>query len=651
MKSMWIWYSGDFEMYHSQKLHLRRMEREVCYPAFWKLPEAYTNVMFKKNITIEKAENFKVIAKGVGFVKVNNKKYPFDKNIEIEKGIYEITIVVSNMNGLPCAYIDGDQIVSDGSWLCDCYDYRWRPVGTNENYTQIDDDPNIFKFSYKEIYPVNVIEKNGGVLYDFGEETFAKLKFNKIGNRSVYCGETDIEALDTDNSYTFYTLTENDEGKSQEATAFRYLFIPDAEIDDISLEAYYEYIPHSIKGEFKCSDDELTRIWDVAAHTFELNSREFYLDGIKRDRWVWAGDSYQSYFVNRYLFFDEDIVRRTITCLGTKGSVNLHINLIMDYTFYWIMSVYDYYEMTGDLEFVRSILPRMKVYMDFVISRLDEDGFASQQEDDWIFIDWANIDKEGATCAEQMLLMRSIESYSKMLDILGEDCSAFYDRLSSLKNKVNECFWNEEKGAFIDSFKSGKNNVTRHANIFALLFGYATEEQREKIIKNVILNDEIEQIKTPYFKFYELESLCNVGKYDIVLDRMKEYWGAMLKAGATSFWEEYDLTRPWQEQLGNYNLKYAMSLCHAWGASPIYLLGRYFLGVKPTGVGYETFEVRPNIDAFDTLDAKVPVKNGFVCIKKEKNSLEVLSNRDGGVLIYKRNQYVLKNNKSVVVGL
>ena len=163
------------------------------------------------------------------------------------------------------------------------------------------------------------------------------------------------------------------------------------------------------------------------------------------------------------------------------------------------------------------------------------------------------------------------------------------------------------------------------------------------------MNDEIEQIKTPYFKFYELEALCNVGKCHIVLDRMKEYWGAMLKAGATSFWEEYDLTRPWQEQLGNYNLKYAMSLCHAWGASPIYLLGRYFLGIKPTSTGYETFEVRPNIDAFDTLDATIPVKGGFVNIKKNNNRVEVLSDRDGGVLIYKENKYVLQSNKSIVI--
>ncbi|MBP3359812.1 MAG: alpha-rhamnosidase [Clostridia bacterium] len=651
MKSMWMWYYGDFEMYHSQRVHLRRMERDVCFPAFWKLPEAYTNVMFKKNFTLEETEVFRVTAKGVGFVKVNNKKYSFDKDIELTKGEYEIIIAVSNLNGLPCAYVEGKTIVSNNTWLSDCYDYRWTPAGTNEKYSDKSDDPNVFKFSYRELIPVSVKKINGGVLYDYGEETFARLKFNKIGAGYVFYGETEQEALDTENSYTYHCLTEEDEGILKEGKAFRYVFIPESKNADVDFTAYYEYIPHTKKGEFKCSDEELTKIWEVAAHTFELNSREFYLDGIKRDRWVWSGDSYQSYFINRYLFFDEDIVRRTITCLGSKGEIKLHINTIMDYTFYWIMSIYDYYEMTGDIEFVRNIYPRVKAYMNFIMSRLDENGFASKQDNDWIFIDWADIDKEGAVCAEQMLLMRCIESYIRILNVLGEKCGEYKEKFLDLKEKVNLYFWNEEKGAFIDSFKSGKNNVSRHANIFALLFGYAAEDRRKKIIENVILNDEVEQIKTPYFKFYELEALCNVERYDEVIKRMKEYWGAMLKIGATSFWEEFDVNRPWQEQLGNYNLKYAMSLCHAWGSSPIYLIGRYILGIRPTGIGYETFEVKPVIDCFEDLEAKIPIKNGFVSIAKHNNVAEILSDRDGGTLINRGCVYQIKRNEPVILKL
>ncbi|MBN2614002.1 MAG: hypothetical protein JXB00_20765 [Bacteroidales bacterium] len=42
-----------------------------------------------------------------------------------------------------------------------------------------------------------------------------------------------------------------------------------------------------------------------------------------------------------------------------------------------------------------------------------------------------------------------------------------------------------------------------------------------------------------------------------------------------------------------YGRRFGKSLCHAWGASPVYLLGRYFVGVRPTKPGYEEFEIRP----------------------------------------------------------
>jgi alpha-L-rhamnosidase len=196
--------------------------------------------------------------------------------------------------------------------------------------------------------------------------------------------------------------------------------------------------------------------------------------------------------------------------------------------------------------------------------------------------------------------------------------------------KINELYWNDEKGAFIDSFESGKNNVSRHANIFALLFDFTTEKQRESIVRNVILNDEVQPIKTPYFKFYELDAMCKIGKLDYVIKQILNYWGGMLKEGATSFWEEYDEELNIEEQLEMYGLKYAKSLCHAWGASPIYLIGRYYLGVRPTSAGYETFSVEPRLDGFDWVKGTVPIKNGKVIIELEDNTLEVVSNRDGG---------------------
>ena len=94
-------------------------------------------------------------------------------------------------------------------------------------------------------------------------------------------------------------------------------------------------------------------------------------------------------------------------------------------------------------------------------------------------------------------------------------------------------------------------------------------------------------------RFYELEALCAMGEQNYVLKEMKDYWGGMLKLGATSFWEEYNPAKKGAEHYAMYGREFGKSLCHAWGASPIYLLGKYYLGVKPTSAGYATYIVEP----------------------------------------------------------
>ena len=654
-KSKWMWYKDDFELFHSHKLHARRSERGVIFPVQWCIPAVYNNVMFRKTGTLEKPETICVKINGIGHVRVNGELFPAGKPVVVPAGEYRLTVSVNNLYGLPCAYVEGETLYSDETWnagrgtgKCDCG--IWVKADCRDDYRDKDVTPETFFFEYKELEPVSVTKYENGLLFDYGKETFATLCFKKLTKDvMVYYGETDIEAVDTEHSYIIEEFQKENVGVIAYAKAFRYLYIPDVTEEEIELEVQYEYLPVEQKSSFKSDDEILNRIWDVAAYTMELNSREFYLDGIKRDRWVWSGDAYQSYFVNRYLCFDEDIAVRTIRALGGKDAIVQHVNNISDYTFYWILSVYDHYEMSGDEKFLKEMFPRMEEFMEFTVSRLDEKGFVNKYGNDWIFIDWAEFDSEGAQCAEQILFRKSLEIYIKCAKLLGEDASTYQEMLDELVTKIDQYFWCEEKGAYIDTFESGKKNVTRHANIFALLFGYGTDAQRDSIVQNVILNDEVPQISTPYFKFYEMESMCRIGKYEYVLERIKDYWGAMVKIGATTFWEEFTPNVDWKEQLGMYDRKYGKSLCHAWGASPIYLLGRYFLGVRPAMIGYDTFVVEPNLEGIEQVDAIVPIKNGSVTIQKQDGKITVRADKEGGMFIYQGEHYQLNKDIPITI--
>ena len=148
------------------------------------------------------------------------------------------------------------------------------------------------------------------------------------------------------------------------------------------------------------------------------------------------------------------------------------------------------------------------------------------------------------------------------------------------------------------------------------------------------LNDEqVEAITTPYMRFYELEALCAMGMQATVLPEMKAYWGGMLREGATTFWEKYIPSEHGTQHLAMYGRPYGKSLCHAWGASPIYILGKYFLGVRPTKPGYEEYEVRPYLGGLEWMEGSVPTPFGKIEVSIRPDGVTVRSDGGHGTLI------------------
>ncbi|MBE6612820.1 MAG: alpha-rhamnosidase, partial [Ruminococcaceae bacterium] len=432
------------------------------------------------------------------------------------------------------------------------------------------------------------------------------------------------------------------------ARAFRYVnFLGGAVKAPV---AQLELLPEIYKAKFSCPDDpQIAKIFDICAYTFHLNSREFLLDGIKRDRWCWSGDAYQSYMVNDYLFADRALNRRTITALYGKPPYLEHINTINDYSAFLLIGTWEYYFTTGDMEFIRFILPRAKALYQFILDRLDENGLVVQRPGDWIFIDWSDIDKDGPLCAEQILLWQAHNAMAKLSAAVGEDGGLYLDRADKLKSVIMEKYWDAEKGAFIDSFTSGRRNVTRHASIFAILYDFVDRDTAEELVKNVLENDAVTKLTTPYFELYELMALCKLGHLGMAQEMIDSYWGGMVRLGATTIWEQYDPTESGIRHYGMYGMRFGKSLCHAWGSGPIYLLGRYVAGVYATSVGSETFAVEPNPGKYAAFDAVVPMRDGTVAVHYDHGRLTVYTELSGGVVKFGGREYALEAGKTLAI--
>jgi len=275
------------------------------------------------------------------------------------------------------------------------------------------------------------------------------------------------------------------------------------------------------------------------------------------------------------------------------------------------------------------------------LSRRNSRGLLEGQAGDWIFIDWADkpMDKKGEVSFEQLLYCRSLETMALCANLLDKQSESlqYADLALNVKTLLMRDFWDKGKGAFIHNKVNGVSDgtVTRYTNMFAIFFNYLTDKQKDGIKDKVIMNDNVMKISTPYMRYYELEAMCTMGETNYVMQEMRNYWGGMLQEGATTFWEKFNPQEKGTEHLAMYNRPYGKSLCHAWGASPIYLLGKYYLGVKPTAAGYATFEIRPELGDLKWIEGTVPTPHGDIKVYKDLKTIRVTASEGQGFLFIK----------------
>ena len=671
-EARWIWYPGDYGIWWGNEIQSQRLQWGGRLTPFWPLYEPHSRVLFRRAVRLTADEPLEIGADGHATVCWHSPSGYHEGSailgkFTLPKDATAIEIKIQNNDRPPSVWVKGPHLVSDSEWKVG-WTTTWDtdddlPADSSARFTDPLTPPGLTRLPVERKNPVWSRETHGhGLLADFGEETYGYLRFKDIRGKGavrVIYAESESEALAVDlantkpgalDGWEMLMLEEGAEMRRDIAHGFRFVHVipVDGEVSVGALAMDRETKGLPVRGSFRCSDTELNEIWDVSVRTLELTCREVFIEGIKRDHWVWSGDAVQSFLMNYYVFGDYDGCRDTLWTLRGKDPVKCHLNRIMDYTFYWFDAVEKYRLYSGDPYIARQVYPRMKTLLEFALGRLDAAGRPVDRPGDWMFIDWAPEplhNTGGVTAFEQMLLVRALEATAALAKEVGaaDDANAYLARAKKLRDEIVPRYWSEEKGGLLHLMKADGSldeQLTRYPNMFGLFYGYFDEAKRARVVKDVLLNDNVLKIQTPYMRFYELESLCSLGMQETVTKEIKSYWGGMLKLGATSFWELYNPSEKGVAHYAMYGRRYGKSLCHAWGASPTYLLGKYYLGVTPTQPGFAAYEVKPNLGGLEWIEGDVPAPFGRIHVKFDKKSVSVLSDGGKGVLVLPTGQRV-----------
>lgn len=552
-----------------------------------------------------------------------------DLRPHLKVGENDIVICIATLDVPPTLYIDSPMLRTDARWECsrDLQRFspasRFRPAagGTAPHHSRL---PSL------TVRPTR--EADG--LYDFGVEIIGRPVVTTSGASCVTFapGETPQEARNTNlqtQEQVVDTLT-GSAGKpaTGRLMAMRYLRVGSTgggRVQDVS--ALAEFHPAAYRGAFACSDDRLTRIWMHSAYTLRLCMREFFLDGLKRDRMPWVGDLFLSILCNAVSFADAGVVKRSLVASAPDDAGRCQVNGIVDYTLYWLISVERYASLWGDLDFARQWWPLVQRVLGWLRQSEDARGLLMPRAGDWVFIDWAEMDKDGTVAAIQMLYAMAMESAASLASLCGDVTVAaeYTKQRKALAKTVRETFWNERRGAFVDAVRGARqsSHVSRQANLLAVVGGVADARQQNHLCRNVLQGTKVAPVGTPYMGFFECLALMKLGRQQQMVDQIRGYWGGMLDQGATTFWEGFDLAHHGAEHTAFYGRAFGKSLCHAWAAGPVYLLSTGLFGLRVLEPGWKSLEVSPSKTDLAWACAVWPTPAGDVRIELDRGRLSV----------------------------
>lgn len=386
------------------------------------------------------------------------------------------------------------------------------------------------------------------------------------------------------------------------------------------------------RATFSCSDEQLNAIYNISQRTLLLCMEDAYTDCPTYEQVFWLDAArYASLFAQET--FGADALSRHCWRLAAHSLEKLPMVasqcpsgwdvILPPLSFLWSIAVWETYWHTGSQDFLAELYPAFRSNLDTALRHCTDGGLFSATT--WNFFDWAAIDQAHATVLHNSLLLTAVLDVGiRAATLLGH--SADRDRFAAqrlLLLDAIEMLWDGTKGAYRDSrHADGKlsSGTSQHTSFLALLHDLAPADRRPQLLRNCLNPPpDMAIVGTPAAMFNLLEALrCN-GHATEALDRLRAYWGRMLDAGATSFWEAVDSPAFWEQMHLPDDGFPTRSHCHGWAASPVYLLPRIFFGIEVRQPGWKEVVVRPNLHGLDNVQATICTPLGLLHLECHRN--------------------------------
>lgn len=473
-----------------------------------------------------------------------------------------------------------------------------------------------------------------GILLDFGFEFHGGVRIMTalppdsgmyVQNVRIRLGESAIEALtpvpekNATNEHSprdvilpISTLADIEFGQS----GLRFVYIEpletDVELPLVSVQGVFIYSDRKYIGSFSCDDDEINRIYETAVYTCHLNLQKYIWDGIKRDRLVWLGDMHPEVKTLLAVFGDLPEIAASLKFGAEEAPLPGWIDGIPAYSMWWLIILRDYTFATDNREPLFGLAEYAENLSKQIAGFIGKNGEHSLPD---YFLDWPTKNTPGAFAGVHALLLMALRAAEELMMWLkkidtADICRTAVRRLMSYP--VPDASGYKQSLAML----SLSGLVDQKAAAIQLAKGGAAG-------------------MSTFMSYYILSSLSGGGLPGDALTILKEYYGGMLKAGATTFFEDFDigwvnnavpidgLPDEKKPSLHADNGRYCYlglrhSLCHGWSSGPVSFLAEQVLGIKFLEPGGKTVLIAPSLGHLREASGHFPTAYGTLEVSHKR---------------------------------
>ena len=399
---------------------------------------------------------------------------------------------------------------------------------------------------------------------------------------------------------------------------------------------------------FASSDKMLNQVWELMKHTIVVGSQESFVDTPTREKGGFLGDSWSTGNSAMVTMAERTMNRKALIEFITSqeqywpdGRMNaVYPNVdggrdIPDYTQMFLFWLWDYYQQTGDQEFLKKYYQQILNVAEYVNKYIDaETGLLFNLEGGgggyhYGIIDWPETMRYGYDVATASRTVMDCYAYydfkilSNIAKVVGQtaDQKLYSDRASQMKEQINNQLINKH-GVYIDGMYADKQvskNASQHANMIPLALNMVPKKY-ESAVAEFVKSKKMSVGMVTLRWLPEALGEANEGEHLLELYTNSEWdgWANCIQQGATTTWESWDAITTGQ------------SLSHPWGTVGVVGIQNYVLGVKTLAPQYATFQVKPLWfgDKLENAKGTIPTERGPVDIDWSNRNGKYILNVD-----------------------